>query len=131
MERLRSTSRKRTQWTTRSLLCLCAQERTLRWMGRGPLEMGILFSKLRISTWRLDCLTVLLRSWPLEALWFRERGRGQPQPLKENPVLPWLVWKPLANMAVEPLKDGWSKLKYKRKIHFRCRRLPVGKKNRT
>ena len=28
----------------------------------GPLEMGIVFSKLQISTWRLDCLTVLLRS---------------------------------------------------------------------
>lgn len=91
--------------------------------------MGIVFSKLQISPWRLDCLTVLLRSWPSEALWCWEKDGGEPQPLRENLVLPWLVWKPPANVAVEPLKGGWSRLKYKRKIHFRCRRLPVEKKN--
>ena len=76
VECFRSKSLKRTQQTTCRLLCLWVQERALFWMGQGPLEMGIFFPKLQISTWRLDCLTVFLRSWPLEAPLVLGEGQG-------------------------------------------------------
>ena len=43
-------------------MCMCPGVDVVWDAVGGPLEMGIVFSKLQISTWRLDCLTVLLRS---------------------------------------------------------------------